>query len=51
MWLAAACGSALFAELTSVPAKCGIRKTDSDIATATRTTVVLILSWLMAVIT
>ncbi|MGN0578709.1 MAG: EamA family transporter [Ruminiclostridium sp.] len=50
MWLAAACGSALFAGLTSVLAKCGIRKTDSDIATAIRTTVVLIFSWLMAAV-
>ena len=50
MWLAAACGSALFAGLTSVLAKCGIRKTDSDIATAIRTTVVLIFSWIMAAV-
>ena len=40
-------GSALFAGLTSVLAKCGIRKTDSDAATAIRTIVVLIFSWLM----
>ena len=50
MWLAAACGSALFAGLTSVLAKCGIRKTDPDIATAIRTTVVLIFSWIMAAV-
>lgn len=50
MWLAAACGSALFAGLTSVLAKCGIRKTDSDIATAIRTTVVLAFSWIMAAV-
>jgi len=39
--------SALFAGLTSILAKCGIRKTDSDVATALRTIVVLIFSWIM----
>ena len=39
--------SALFAGLTAVLAKCGIEKTDSDIATALRTIVVLIFSWIM----
>ena len=48
MWLTAAVGSALFAGATSILAKCGIKKTDSDVATAVRTGVVLILSWLMA---
>jgi len=47
MWVLFALGSALFAGLTSVLAKCGIRKTDSDAATAIRTIVVLIFSWLM----
>ena len=47
MWVLFALGSALFAVLTSVLAKCGIRKTDSDAATAIRTIVVLIFSWLM----
>ena len=47
MWILFALGSALFAGLTSVLAKCGIRKTDSDAATAIRTIVVLIFSWLM----
>ena len=47
MWLLFTVGSALFAGLTSVLAKCGIRKTDSDAATAIRTIVVLIFSWLM----
>ncbi len=47
MWLAAAVFSSLFAGLTSILAKCGIRKTDSDIATAVRTIVVLIFSWIM----
>ena len=47
MWLIAAIFSSLFAGLTSILAKCGIRKTDSDIATAVRTIVVLIFSWIM----
>ena len=47
MWVLFSLGSALFAGLTSVLAKCGIRKTDSDAATAIRTIVVLIFSWLM----
>ncbi len=50
MWLIMAVLSALFAGLTSVLAKCGIRKTDSDIATALRTVFVLIFSWVMALI-
>lgn len=41
----------LFAGITSILAKCGIRKTDSDVATALRTVVVLIFSWLMVLIT
>ena len=47
MWVLYAFGSALFAGLTAVLAKCGIRKTDSDAATAIRTIVVLLFSWLM----
>lgn len=47
MWIFFAFGSALFAGLTSVLAKCGIRKTDSTLATAIRTIVVLAFSWLM----
>lgn len=50
MWLAASIGSALFAGLTAILAKCGIRKTDSDIATAIRTIVVLAFSWVMVFI-
>lgn len=50
MWLIMAVLSALFAGLTSVLAKCGIRKTDSDIATVLRTVFVLIFSWVMALI-
>lgn len=51
MWLVFAIGSAFFAGITSILAKCGIQKTDSTVATAIRTIVVLIFSWLMAVIT
>lgn len=47
MWALYAFGSALFAGLTAVLAKCGIRKTDSTVATAIRTIVVLVFSWLM----
>lgn len=47
MWILFAFGSALFAGLTSILAKCGIRKTDSTVATAIRTAVVLVFSWLM----
>ena len=50
MWIAYAFGSALFAGLTSILAKCGIRKTDSDAATAIRTIVVLVFSWLMVLL-
>lgn len=46
-WLFMAALSALFAGLTSILAKCGIRKTDSDVATALRTIVVLLFSWIM----
>lgn len=47
MWLLNAVGSALFAGLTSILAKCGIRKTDSTVATAIRTIIVLIFAWVM----
>ncbi len=47
MWIIAAVMSAVFAGLTSILAKCGIKKTDSDIATAIRTIVVLIGAWIM----
>ncbi len=50
MWVVFAFGSALFAGFTSILAKCGIRKTDSDAATAIRTFVVLIFSWIMVLI-
>ena len=47
MWILFAFGSALFAGLTAILAKCGIRNTDSNVATALRTDVVLIFSWIM----
>ena len=47
MWVIFAFASALFAGLTAILAKCGIRKTDSTVATAIRTIVVLIFSWAM----
>ena len=47
LWIIAAVLSAFFAGLTSILAKCGIRKTDSDLATALRTIVVLVFSWVM----
>ena len=49
-WLLCAFGSALFAGLTSILAKCGIRKTDSTVATAIRTIIVLLFSWAMVFI-
>lgn len=49
-WILATASSALFAGVTSILAKMGIEHTDSDVATAVRTTVVLAFSWLMAAI-
>lgn len=51
MWLLYAAGSAFFAGVTAILAKCGIRETDSDIATAVRTIIVLAFSWLMVFLT
>lgn len=50
MWLIMAALAAFFAGLTSIFAKCGIKKTDSDIATALRTAVVLLFSWVMVLV-
>ncbi len=50
MWLLMAVLSAVFAGLTAILAKCGIKKTDSDVATALRTIVVLLFSWVMVFI-
>ncbi len=51
MWVLYAMGSSFFAGITAILVKCGIQKTDSDVATAIRTVVVLLFSWLMVVIT
>lgn len=48
MWVMFAFASAFFAGVTSILAKCGIKKTDSNVATAIRTIVVLFFSWIMA---
>lgn len=50
LWILLAFASAFFAGVTSILAKCGIRKTDSNVATAIRTIVVLIFSWIMVFI-
>ena len=50
MWVLFAFLSAFFAGMTSILAKCGIKKTDSNVATFIRTLVVLPLSLLMALI-
>ena len=51
MWILYAVGSSFFAGITSILAKCGIQKTDSDVATAVRTIVVRLFSWLMVFVT
>lgn len=50
MWVITACLSALFAGITSILAKCGIRRTDADVATAIRTGIVLLLAWAIVLI-
>lgn len=50
MWIVMAVLSAFFAGITAILAKCGIRHTDSDVATAVRTVVVLLFSWLMVLV-
>lgn len=51
MWIAYAFGFALFAGLTSILAKCGIKQTDSNAATALRTIVVLVMAWVVVFVT
>lgn len=51
MWIAASVLSAFFAGITAILAKCAIKRTDSDVATAIRTAVVLVFSFLMVLIT
>ncbi len=50
MWILLAALSALFAGATSILAKIGIRRADSTVATAIRTAVVLVMSWLMVLV-
>lgn len=51
MWFIFALGSAFFSGITAILAKCGIRETDSVVATAVRTIVVLIFAWFMVFLT
>ena len=51
MWLLFAFASAVCAGLTAVLSKIGVKNTDSDVATAVRTTVILVFSWVMVFIT
>lgn len=51
MWVLYAFGSAFFAGVTAILAKLGIRQTDSTTATAIRTIVVLLFTWLIVWIT
>ncbi|MFR7990937.1 MAG: EamA family transporter [Anaerovoracaceae bacterium] len=50
MWLLFAVGSSFFAGITAILFKCGIKNTDSNLATAVRTIVVLLFSWFMVLI-
>ena len=47
MWMLYAVGSSFFAGITAILAKCGIKKTDSNVATAIRTVIVLLFSWIV----
>lgn len=51
MWIAAACLSAVFAGLTAILSKCGVKNANSDVATAIRTSVVLLLAWVIVFVT
>lgn len=51
MWILFAAGSAVFAGATAILAKVGVKNTDSDVATALRTIVVLLFSWIMVFVT
>ena len=50
MWILFAFGAAFFAGITSILAKCGVRDTDSNVATAIRTIVVLAFAWFIVFI-
>lgn len=51
MWIVAAILSAVFAGLTAILSKCGVKHANSDVATAARTSVVLVMAWLIVFIT
>ncbi len=51
MWIVAAVFSALFAGITAILSKCGVKNTNSDVATAIRTSIVLLMAWLIVFIT
>lgn len=51
MWVVAVISSALFAGITTILSKCGLKNTNSNLATALRTSVVLLLAWLIVWIT
>lgn len=51
MWFAFALGSAVFAALTAILAKVGIEGVDSNLATAVRTLVVLVMAWAIVLVT
>lgn len=51
MWVVFAILSAVFAGVTAILGKCGVKHADSDAATAIRTSVVLVLAWLVACVT
>lgn len=51
MWFAFALGSAVFAALTAIFAKVGIEGVDSNLATAVRTLVVLVMAWAIVLMT
>lgn len=50
LWLVAAFASALFAGIVSILAKCGLKTIGSDVATALRTCVVAVFTWVMVAI-
>ncbi|MGN0131287.1 MAG: EamA family transporter, partial [Lachnospiraceae bacterium] len=50
MWILLAFASSVFAAMTTILAKCGIKKTDSTVATAVRTCVVVVFAWIMVLI-
>lgn len=47
MWIVAAVLSAVFAGITAILSKCGVKNTNSDVATAIRTSVVLVFAWII----